>query len=97
MGNQITEIKGLENLKNLNQLYLDENLIIEVKNIAGLESLYSITLRNNPLKTLGELLDVKLKSLMEVSISHTKVPKAEIMRIRKEYQEMRSFGIRIEE
>ena len=48
--NQITEIKGLETLTNLETLYLDTNKITEIKGLGHLEKLKLIYLSFNPIE-----------------------------------------------
>lgn len=53
--NQITEIKGLENLSNLVELYLENNQISELGRIDSLNRLKDLWLSNNRIKKLDDL------------------------------------------
>ena len=53
--NQISEIKGLEELTRLTDLDLQNNQITEIKGLGTLEVLARIFLRNNPVLESSEL------------------------------------------
>ncbi len=55
--NQIAEIKGLENLRNLQKLDLHNNQIAEIKGLENIENLQALYLKGNPIpkKLLEEL------------------------------------------
>ena len=46
--NKISEIRGLEKLVNLEELWLDENQITEIKGLKYLKKLEALLINNNP-------------------------------------------------
>ncbi|MFX1419440.1 MAG: leucine-rich repeat protein [Promethearchaeota archaeon] len=73
--NRITEIKGLENLHNLEHLQLERNNLANIDGIQKLKKLKSLNLSFNKLVKIEKL--EHLKNLEEVHLSNNKISKIE--------------------
>ena len=72
---KITEIKGLNNLVNLQELNLSNNMITEIKNIDNLSNLQELDLSNNmiiEIKNINNLVNLQKLTLFENKITEIK-------------------------
>lgn len=70
-----TEISGLDDYKNLQALFLENNLIEKIENLSHLKSLRCLYLQNNSITRI-ENLD-ELTELKTLNLSHNKIEKIE--------------------
>lgn len=71
--NQISEIKGLDNLKQLEDIYLSHNEITEIKGLDCLPNLSHISLNWNQITEIKGL--ESLQNLMQIDLSYNKITK----------------------
>jgi ABC-2 type transport system ATP-binding protein len=73
--NEITEIKGLENLTNLRSLYIGFNHLTEIKNLENLTNLEVLFLDVNEVKEIKNI--EKLQKLRELNVKNNKIAEIE--------------------
>ncbi len=81
--NQISEIRGLENLKNLKVLNLDNNFLTSVKGIEALLSLQELYLQYNGISKFPVDILVKFPYLEEVATEKNRLINFEIESIKR--------------
>lgn len=79
----LSEVKGLENLKNLSRLNLSDNKLTEIKILGNLKNLYYLNLNNNKITEIKGL--NSLRKLRYLYLNHNKIT---------EIKDLESFQIR---